>query len=204
MTSYPYLNVDGYGLVRFNFIGTDGTNHAQCEMGFYNTSGVEADPGDANTLQALFGTNIMPILSNLITLSSVQVTEFNSGVTTDFISTNAPVAGGQSGALLPSNVCILVKKLTGLLGKENRGRMYLPGVSESLVVSPSAISVAHLATIQAALNTWYTAMVADHFQPYIHRKTSVPADFHSVAITSFLPESLFATQRRRLRKAAHH
>jgi hypothetical protein len=203
-TAYPYLNVDGYGLVRFDFIGTAGVGHAQCELAFHNTSGVLVNPGDANTIQSAFGTNVMPIISTLVTLQSVQVVEVMGGVVQEFISTNAPVSGGQSGALLPPNVCMLIKKQTGLLGKANRGRMYLPGASESLVVDPATISVAHLATIQTAMTAFYTAMVAAHFQPFLIKKTSNPLLFHAVALTGFLPEALFASQRRRLRKAAHH
>jgi hypothetical protein len=106
--------------------------------------------------------------------------------------------GSASGGTCPSNVAVLVRKTAAVLGRKNRGRMYLPPFSLS------AANVDRLGTIAtAAFNTLTTRysglfddLVSAAIPPVIlHADESTPT-----AVTGFVVQSTVATQRTRLRK----
>jgi hypothetical protein len=206
MPSYQYLAVTGgFGLAKVNFTGTTGTDHAQIEFAYKSTPiiGPAHAQADANTWNTILQTWLLTWISDLVEMTGVDIVLNNGTSIVEASSNNGSMFGREAGALLPPNVCILMRKQSGLLGKENRGRVYLPGVSESLVDTPSTISHAHLVAMQADMDSMFAALVAAELLPYLIRKTNVPLDNYSVPLTNFLVENLFATQRRRLRKASH-
>lgn len=93
-------------------------------------------------------------------------------------------------------ICMLVQKITGLGGRKNRGRSYLPGTPQS-VVAPSGLMSqgyydTHVATIAAFFQQW---AAADLEVRILHTS---PADTPSEVVAMELVRKV-ATQRRRLR-----
>lgn len=94
-------------------------------------------------------------------------------------------------------VALLVRKVTGARGRENRGRNYYPGmVYESDVDAAGLINNAQAAGFQGFFNAWYTALNTLECEPYIlHTELSDPTP-----VLSFEVDRVVATQRRRVRK----
>jgi hypothetical protein len=116
-------------------------------------------------------------------------------------------------APLTSNTALLVKKLTALGGRRNRGRMYLPGgyLGEVDVDQNGFVTAANTAILQARMVSFYNALVtpAPTLQPVIlHQGERLnpgvrPAQFGPAPpptpMTSFSVQRQVATQRRRMR-----
>jgi len=74
-----------------------------------------------------------------------------------FDPTVAPGSSGVSEQTTPA-VAHVVSKFTGLFGKGQRGRLYLPGVPESQVGEDGLLAPTRVANIQAAMNTIHAAI----------------------------------------------
>jgi hypothetical protein len=110
-----------------------------------------------------------------------------------------------TGAPLPQNCAVLVRKVTALGGRRNTGRMFIPGASEGSFTETGVFA-------SGLLTGWQTAM--DAFKAAVDAATGVDAMYllHSssvVPVPAGFPEPtpvtalkvlpLLATQRRRLR-----
>lgn len=95
------------------------------------------------------------------------------------------------------NTALLVRKLTGVRGRENRGRNYFPGVVyESDVDASGEINSVQLSGFQAFFDAWYSALNTLECEPYLlHTEEVAPT-----LILGFEVDAVVATQRRRLRK----
>lgn len=112
-------------------------------------------------------------------------------------SNAAPFQFTGSMSALPQNCAYLIKKITGVGGRRNRGRMYVPGVPENVVDAAGNLLAAEIDAIQGMLGTWFTALQAITAlgDPVIlHNNSSTPTP-----ITSFQCDPRIATQRRRMR-----
>jgi len=107
------------------------------------------------------------------------------------------VNGGQSGDQLPPQVCGLISWRTGMIGRNQRGRIYVPAPAESLN-DAGQVAVG----LQDAYADFATAMLTqpdatglvDAFNLCIlHR-----ADLTSDDVTGFVIRNDFKTQRRRV------
>jgi len=104
-------------------------------------------------------------------------------------------AGTSSLDACPPNCALLIQKFTGLGGKANRGRMYLPfavdqtGVSQGGVVEGAVVD----ATTDAFNGLIADLAAADLPMVILHAGAGLPAE-----VISGTCESLLATQRRRL------
>lgn len=94
-------------------------------------------------------------------------------------------------------VALLVRKLTGVRGRENRGRNYWPGmVYESDVDQAGVINTAQRNGFQGFFDAWYSALNTLECEPYLlHTASSDPT-----LILGFDVDAVVATQRRRLRR----
>lgn len=108
-----------------------------------------------------------------------------------------PLRGTIASPGIPPNCSWLVKKSTGLGGRNNRGRMYWPPspLNETNVDSAGNINGTLVGILQGRMDNLLDFMSAATFELFL---------FHSVAfaptqITGFSVESQIATQRRRLR-----
>lgn len=106
------------------------------------------------------------------------------------------VPGVQGGDAISPQVALLVSKTSGLAGRQNRGRMYIPGQSETNVDGAGVVLPTFRTTAQNAvdvllgdLDTLETPMVILHVDP---ADTPTP-------VTALTVRNKVATQRRRLR-----
>jgi hypothetical protein len=99
--------------------------------------------------------------------------------------------GNASGQPI-AQACGMVKMITGVRGRSNRGRLYLPWVAED-VQSGGFISSAVVATMQTAWDAWLAAM------PGTLGSTAVASYRHANQhpVTAIVVESPTGTQRRR-------
>lgn len=200
MPSYPNIPA-GYGLVRHHIITPGGNGHA------FNIYGVKlhGTPTAAAVVAAVhstFGTNVMGHITSDNQLTDTLVTVNNGGVLSQSTDTT-PVSGASTPPSVPGQVCLLVQKETGVIGKHFHGRMYTPGVAD---VHLDTTRDNWLAAFVSSAQTDYNNFLADlqagvvtDNMVLLHRDLAVPP-----TVVSFLNvESKLATQRRRLRKAAH-
>jgi hypothetical protein len=97
------------------------------------------------------------------------------------------------------NCAVLVRKTSGLTGRANRGRMYLPGMlSEADVSEDGTIGAGVTSAIQTAMTAFYNALLggAAAIQMVIFHTLPGPSP---TLVTGLIVENMIATQRRRLR-----
>jgi hypothetical protein len=98
----------------------------------------------------------------------------------------------------PNNCAVLVRKQTALGGRENRGRMYLPPFrfGEGDWTPTGILLTANVATIQAELNAFLTALDNEGLSPVLwHSDGSA-----GTLITGLVCQARLATQRTRMRR----
>lgn len=185
------LNIPtGYYEVAFEHSISGSLRTAVCTWGVHYTgSNVTADADDVR----LAWKN--RILSFMTTNYTLIETRFRDAVGTAIVIPGSD-AGTNSATAATPNMAFLVKKLTGLGGRKNHGRLYLPGVEES-VVDPTGVVDS---SVVSALTTGFVNFVNDmaasnFFSVLLHNGTTAPTP-----ITAVQAESLAATQRRRMRK----
>jgi hypothetical protein len=187
--------------------------------------------GDAEEMLVTQGFKIFDIPSNIATfagqVADLWVTHILPNIGAEYTFKGVHLAFGPDGqgirfslertqastnALqpLPQNTAVLVRKNTGLGGRRNRGRMYIPGVPEGSVSSSGALFVAYQTEFQSDINNWQAANIAlidIEFHALFHAtpddtSTGVPVPQPAIApsaVTSMTVQSKVATQRRRLR-----
>lgn len=99
----------------------------------------------------------------------------------------------------PNNLALLVTKNTGLGGRRNRGRMFVPPIyiNEGAIDSVGIISGSTLSSNQTFWGGVITAMGAiDVSMVIFHQGAGAPAP---TGVTSLTVQALAATQRRRMR-----
>ncbi|MQB02228.1 MAG: hypothetical protein GEU78_18620, partial [Actinobacteria bacterium] len=112
-------------------------------------------------------TNLADVMNNAIGLRSMMsTTAFIQNVTVRqndggaFLGT-ATVTVGQAGLNeqepAPPQVAVLIRKLTGLAGRSQRGRMYVPAIAEGLIGPSGLLGAVALADYQ----TWANALLID-------------------------------------------
>lgn len=109
------------------------------------------------------------------------------------------VETGKATGAAPANTAYLVRKLTGAGGRAGRGRLYMPGVPESMVGGDGDLDNTWQANLQTAWNTFYTSFGPSDFSPVLLHQDGSPISAPSL-ITSFQLDGMVATQRRRLRR----
>lgn len=116
-----------------------------------------------------------------------------------FESNNAAGTGAGGAGVFPPNTAMLVQKRTGLGGRRNRGRMYIPAVvPEAGADNAGLIDPTYLAGRQTAATAFLAAVAAVSgvgTMVVLHSEApSTPA-----GVTSLVVDPRLATQRRRLR-----
>lgn len=161
-----------------------------------------------NDFQTAFNTYLGPNFDSEVSLLQPTVRlGALSTVPFEAVATGAVVTGGTSGNFVPPNVACLVKKTTGLGGRENRGRMYLPFfLPQGAVNENGTILSGSLASVQTAVHNFFFALSATPYTPCLaHRVYNTPHPPHYVteittgsSVTAMTAEPIIATQRRRL------
>jgi len=137
--------------VAFNYVGVSGG--ATNVMHFLNSTDSVAQIAtdlDAKVTSAMWGH--MP---NTCKLDSIAITKLD-GITGTYVLTGINQAGNTDGQPVPA-VSALLYLQTGLIGRENRGRMFLPWVSEGAMAS-GILDGTVQANTASAWNTFRTQM----------------------------------------------
>lgn len=117
------------------------------------------------------------------------------------------VAGGLPMSTPPSNLALLVKKISASGGRYNRGRNYWPGfLSEGDLDEVGLVGSAARAAIQTDMTAFLTALAApagdasvNGTAMYILHDETSPVTTPT-AVTSYIVDAVAATQRRRMRR----
>lgn len=161
-----------------------------------NVFGVENNAsGDANAaaaeIRGAWISDMIPSQSSDLVLTGVRVTG-GPGSPEGFAAANA--AGTRGAGMEVPNTCVLVKKTTGLAGRENRGRMYCSGLIEG-DRDHSNLDAGGLAQWQASVDAFLedleTALLP---MVILHNSVTAPTN-----VDALIVESRLATQRGRLR-----
>lgn len=149
-----------------------------------------ADLGDA--IKIWWDAQLKPLTSAHYVLETIRM---RSDV--GEADTTVNEAGTITGDTSPPNVAVLVQKRTGLAGRSNRGRMFLPGLlPDTSTDNGGTISPTRLDAIQAAVNDLRARADADWGGVQLfHNGSSDPT-----TVTSLPVLQQVATQRRRMRK----
>lgn len=111
--------------------------------------------------------------------------------------------GTVSSNVFPQNTAFLVHKNTGLGGRHNKGRWYLPGAFESLVSPTGVVDATYLAgynTSLATLRDAYYAATEVLAVVLLHNPRTADPTPAPTNLLSLTLDPVVATQRRRLRK----
>lgn len=164
----------------------------------YCTYGVKigsVDQAVINDLDAAFKDSLKPIISSAYTLGAAILTT----LTVQVISALTDEAGEDNPACLPSNCAGLFKKNTGFIGRANRGRIYLPGVSEGNVDPTGRLTDSQWGVMTSSAEDWLGAVQAAtdvDDMVVLHGTEGLGAPS---PVTSLTVDRYIATQRRRMR-----
>lgn len=183
----------GYAMVRHFFIGEDVPREAMCAYAV-SLDGSLTGPALANSMHDGFA----PLVNDALSLNAAMVrTEVQygpnpTGPTFTHIET---ISGGASGSSMTPQVAVLVKKVTALGGRQNRGRLYLPFTSEASIGIGGTLEAAYYTTVNTEVQAILAAYSGASY-PWVLLHTSPSAT--PTPIVSLELETKCATQRRRL------
>lgn len=195
----------GYAEVRFVQKALGDPDPYICTLGV----GVAEAGGDfeqaAVTAATAWVNNILPGQSSSLTLVQVDLLVGQDGGDPLITTSVQGVAGGTSSNMLPQNCAVLVQKRTGLAGRSNRGRFYIPLLArEAQVDQYGTIDSAERSDYQNSVN----GFLGDLQSPELEFPALPPVILHNsrgadtpdpTLITSMIVDPVIATQRRRLR-----
>lgn len=191
----PLQIPNGYSEVAF-FHSLTGSLHASvCTIGV-NYTGSDFN-NEANGLASAWGETIMQSMADVWTYTKATFRS-QAGVTKE---RNTGFPGGTAHTPTTPNTTFLIRKITGLPGRRERGRMYLPGCSEqdldgTGVVAPSkATEIAgHLTELIEAATDLHFAFVLFHNVEDLETESEAPTTIQELVV-----DGRAATQRRRMR-----
>jgi hypothetical protein len=149
----------------------------------------------AEAFHGIWTTQWDNVLIDAVTMVSTEV-KFGpnaSGPTAVFTD---PITGDLSDSGSPANTAFLVHKNTAIGGRQGRGRIYVPGVSEALVGAAGALTSGTVTSINTLMATIGASLaLAGCPCVLLHSDALTPTP-----ITTFSCDGKAATQRRRLRR----
>jgi hypothetical protein len=198
----PLIRDDGDGIITFHHALAYASGEADVTCGF-RTGSTNVQECSDKAFDS-WATNIMPAANNQLYLYSTRTQLMVSGAIQVWESFRSGfVNGAQTGQCLPSATAVLVQKHSGLAGRKNRGRMFMPGISASDVASggdPNSLSATRLVTWQNAFTALYTDMIDSSPGPQLNPIILHPTGaIFGTAVQSFNVQARFGSQRGRNR-----
>lgn len=180
--------------------------------------------GKADEVMSTFGVRLTAGVTNPVTVASDAVQAWIAGWAASTLDNQYNLVGasasiGQDGdpisgdyafptgagtasiATLPVNCALLVRKVTALGGRRNRGRMYVPAgyMGEAAVDELGVIDSATLTAFQTRTTNFLNAItLRPTFDLMVILHETAPAT--PTAVTDLQVQQVIATQRDRLRK----
>jgi hypothetical protein len=183
----------GFSKITYNLGGTGAPLGAQVTMGV-NNAGFALPTAVATAARLAFVNRILPDISNTIQLISVRAKNGPNDVGA-FAEIPGAAGGGATAAAASPAVSILVRKHTASGGRKARGRLFMPGIVETIVDPSGIITAANVTTFQTDWSNYLADMIAAGFTPCILHTDTAPNDVNSMNV-----ENVVATQRRRQRR----
>lgn len=185
----------GYGQVSLPLTHSGMSRQAFVTWGFQN-SGALIGPtiiGDA-VMDALEST-VNVALDTEVTIGPAQV-RVNIGGTELVGESTESATGGSPDARPAPNVALLVKKVSGVAGRKNRGRFYWPwAINNASINELGTISAGTVSDFQDLFDTFLENLTTEGVPMRIlHNSAGTPA-----AVIALQVQPLVATQRRRVR-----
>jgi hypothetical protein len=187
----------GYGQANFIYSGASIPNGAQWTLGFQQLGSGSPESVASLILSAYESEGMDGFHAAAVVLDEVMV-KFGPTDTGPSGSAFGPVPGVLSGEPMPGQVSSLVQKLTAFGGRAGRGRMYIPGISETAVAGNSQWDSGSLAARQTNLDDFYDQLKTYDVSPVVLHGAGSPLTTPT-DITQFRLQALVATQRRRIR-----
>lgn len=181
------LNIPpGYTELAFVHQHTETLKLAYCTVGYHSVV-----PADLEAMGNAWRDNMLAEMNSVWHFRQLRAND--SGGLLFSVDYDAPGAGGGAG-LVP-NTSYLIKKGTGLSGRGNRGRMYLMGCDEPSVDEAGRVASGKLTGLVTEITAWLTAVdaIGNNMVLLHHNLVATPT-----VITSWTPEPVVATQRRRM------
>lgn len=194
----------GYAQARFVFTCAGLVDPMGCTLGVVQ---VNANPANAaGDINQAFVENIL-MFSTLMAegwtyLGTDLTTQLQGGPSMDHVG--VPLSGTIPSATPPPNCALLIRKVTALGGRKNRGRMFMPPATtyETQVDNAGFFAGATVTALQERWTNFFDALVAAGHTPYLFHQydpdlgelPEIPTE-----ITSLSVQSQLATQRLRMR-----
>lgn len=188
----------GYAQINLRFSGAALPNGAEVTFGL-DVSGFATGPAALGTgVVAAWVTNIMPNLANEVAGNGclVKYGPESTGPSATVAFNSAGTAGiGAYGA----NCAWLVHKTTAFGGRAGRGRMYIPGLRETIIEGDGDIDGAARTNMDSDMTAFMTALDALPAPMVVLHSEGSPLTVPT-PVTELVVDSRMATQRRRLRR----
>lgn len=189
----------GHVLLKFRFALDNDSEEMLCTLGAETTAGSAADRIAAvNSAMDSWGDNVLPLQSSTYRLLGVDGVFGDASGDIPISSTDPARVGGDTDAAAWPNTALLVRKVSGLGGRRNRGRMYVPGIQVNQVNLNGIVQPTPLAAYGTAFTNFLLGIESGSFldRAVIFHST---APLTPTVIESLQVDSVVATQRRRLR-----
>jgi hypothetical protein len=184
----------GFAQVNLIFAGGPLPHEAEVTFGMSNNGGT-APLTIAGTIAGLWAAHLRPVTSDAITLDRIKVKRGPNDTGAEATYAVA-TSGTKAGAVTSPNVTYLVRKVTDLGGKRNRGRVYYPCPTEAQTLEGGGLAVAAVNAMTTGWQDFLADLLSGGEQMAILHSSAPPAP---TPVTAMFCESQVATQRRRLR-----
>lgn len=164
-----------------------------------------------STMQGIVDTDYAAFWANAVGSSSAQYIgsiisswESNTGPVVDSVGSVAPTTGTKSG-LAAAQVCALMSGVGPLRYRGGHPRIYLPHIAQSILQDDRSLTAAAVSDLGAGWLAFGSAMAAStpSWVTVNYRYRNDPLKAVIEPITNYNPNSIIATQRRRVRHVAH-
>lgn len=188
----------GYAQVSILFTGASVPTGAATTFGLDVGVGSPTPNSVATAVDnAFFSSGLPDVISSAVNETGVLVKFGPDNIGPSVLkATNNP---GTAAVACPPNVTWLIRKNTALGGRAGRGRMYIPGVPESLVDGAGIIGSGAIADMQTAIDDFFAELATGGFPAVVLHGEDSPLTVPT-PITSLTVSETVATQRRRLRR----
>jgi hypothetical protein len=170
--------------------------HYQCTL----SGGSDSRALVLSAIDAIVTAHIVPTMNGSMKYWGSKASIVEGPIKPLPVTTNPATAGGTSNASLPTQVRGLVRLVTALMGRKQRGRLFVftPDYTEAdSDGNPTSAYQSALAAFATSLIAGFTAAGSSWVPVIYHRpKASPPTPFSVTSVTAFTINPKFATQRR--------
>ena len=191
---------EGNAQVQFRFLLLNDLEEMMTTVGVAPSPSFDIDASLVGVISAAFGDNVMERLSSELEYLGCRAVVATADPVSPIVIEQSDGATGGSLAevAITSNTAALVRKLTAVGGRTNRGRMFIPGLAREAVASNGVLDEFHHDELQQRFNSFFNDC---HSEPgfgdfVVHHDDE---ELDPTPITAFQVQTRAATQRRRLR-----